>query len=323
MGLITSIPVPPPRLLGAIVLVVALGCSSHVIAGQVPSAARLPGFATGASLAGASGADYSVECSQASNPAALAFSHSTQSCLGYWRIATTDVSGATAMVVVPMGTRFGMAILARQQKVEKILDDPALADEPGLTVADYDVRLSGGASLFGRKAGIGGSVGYLSSVVFGTHGRGITTSIGGLARVTSRLSVGFDWTDMMGSFTWTTPDAQQRKSPLGPALAFSSSWRVSTGASASRIDLAYARPLEEDGEASVVRAGASLRVSPALSLAAGMSRHLSRSGDEAMAVSAGLGVNVRRFRCDLAQSSIGSAVGETLLASCSFRPSER
>lgn len=187
-----------------------------------------PGFALPARLAaiGGSGAAlFDDPTARFANPALLAEIRQFLIGAGQSRAEGTDVTAVSleAAVARPIGS---FAIDVRQQRVRGLLDDPALANDPGLQIVQWNVGLTYARGFARNRILAGVSAARLTSRVFGTTGQGWTFGAGGAGKIGGRVALGASVLNVGPSFHWRTEDGITESAAGSPtalgALSFQS-----------------------------------------------------------------------------------------------------
>jgi hypothetical protein len=290
------------------------------VAGQTSGATQADHSARVAALGGAGAADVTTADGRSLNPALLAASPELWVGVGYVQAAVIDIVGFRAGVAGRPLRRLGaLSVDARYREVRDLIDDPELADEPGLRVADWGVRVGYASAFLDGRLMVGATAEQLRSVVLGTEGRGWDINFGAAVRLAEPVSLGLAVVHLGPPYRWTGLAGEQRSTPLGRAAI--------GGIRAAPIRHKYlALSLVVDGQVAAdrrtgeraVRAGGELRLARVLALRAGYEWVRIGAGSSERAPAAGLGLSLPKLRLDIARDRIGAEVGERTLLELTF-----
>jgi hypothetical protein len=305
-----------------VVVAVAGACAllAGPVAAQTSGATQTDHSARVAALGGAGTADVITADARSLNPALLAAAPELWVGAGYAQAAVIDVVGFRAGVAGrPVGRLGALSLDVRYREVRDLIDDPELADEPGLRVADWGARVGYATAFFDGRVMLGASAEQMRSVVFGTKGRGWDVNLGAAVRLAEPVSLGVALVHLGPSYRWTGLAGEQRRTPLGRAAI--------AGIRAAPIRHRYvALSLVVDGQLAAdrragdraVRAGGELRLARVLALRGGYEWVRTGAGARERRPAAGLGLALPRFRLDIARDRIGAEVGERTLLELTF-----
>lgn len=279
---------------------------------QVPDVALPQHSARLSALAGA-GAGLTADADGRSlNPASLASDDRLLLSAGYSRAAVSDVVGVRIGAAASLGRWGSVALDARQRRVEKLIDDPDLAAEPGFRVSDLAIRLSYARRFARGRLSVGVAGEWLSSAVFATEGEGWDLHVGTTFQFSRDMTLGVAAARLGPAYRWTASGRGQQRSPLGRAVITGLRWRPLDRAAANIALVADGEFGLEGAADDAYRAGAELSVRQVLVLRGGYEA-VATGNDWRRAPSAGLGLMLHSIRIDLARDRIGSEVGERTL----------
>lgn len=311
----------PLRFCALAVAVPAVTLATLRVGAQSPAILQAGTTARLAALADAGVARDDSPDARVRNPALLASASGPARAVdvGYFRAEISDVVGIRAGGIWGSSRLGAVSLDLREEHVERLFDDPALAAERGLRVASWSIRLGYARSFGGGRGLVGASAERASSTVFGTEGSGWAMRFGGVVHIVKPLSIGVAFAGLGPRFVWKDVVGARTRSPLERAAILGLHWSVFRRRG-------FALSLSGDQDISVesrtnraLRTGAELQIVGGLSLRGGLATERTAGTPVTRSPSAGIGIVVRGLQVDLARDRINSAVGERTLLGMALR----
>lgn len=285
---------------------------------QVPDFVQLSPGARGAALGNATAGLLNYTEGRGANPAVLGALKKPTFRVGVSRTDVSDLDEARVGIGISMGYIGASAIDVRFRRVTDLIDDPDLAAESGLTVADWGASITH-AIRVSPKVSFGAGAEKLSSIVFGTRGAGWSFSAGTGIRLSKRIAFGASLVRLGSDYKWRDEFNARSSSPLGRAALVGTSIQPFAGDRVATTILAEGEQgLDRRLYQQAFRLGSELTLGKIVFLRAGLE---CRREDHTMTryPAGGIGLIFRGVQLDLARDRLGAEVGERTLIDMTLR----